>query len=130
MNKLILIPALLVAGCAAYADQPVQPSAEARERLDTALAGKVAGTPLACVRAQDLRGNRIIDERTIVFEGPGRTVYLNRLRTACAGMRPWHAIRRRTIGPSMCEGELVRAFNPAGGIEYSGCSLGEFVPYR
>lgn len=131
MKKLAFLPIALLAGCAVHADETVDATPGSEARLASALGGRVpAGPPVACVRQQDLSGNRIIDERTILFEGPGSTVYVNRTRSACAGMREWHALRLRTIGTQMCEGELVVAFDANSGIEYGGCSLGQFQPYR
>lgn len=130
MKTLWLIPILLLSGCMAQADESLGPD-PAPDRLAAALADRVpAGDPIACVRQRDLRGNTIIDEGTILFDGPGDMVYLNRTRSVCAGMRPWHALRFRTVGTQMCEGELIVAFDPASGMEYGGCTLGRFQPYR
>ncbi len=130
MKRLYLVPLLLVSGCAMRGDAAVEPTPEARDRLASALEGRVADPPVACVRRADVRGNRIIDSRTILFDGPGSIVYLNRTRNSCAGIRDWHALRFRRMGTQMCEGDLVVAFAPTTGIEYGGCTLGEFEPYR
>jgi hypothetical protein len=117
------------AGCA-MAPPVAERSAEAQQRLAEQLADRVAEPSVACVMQRDLRGNTPIDERTILFNGPGSLVYVNELRTPCAGLRPWHALRIRTTGTNLCEGELVVAFDPTSGVEYGGCSLGRFTPYR
>lgn len=130
MNKLVLIPIVLFAACTVAAGESVEATPEAQDRLATALAGRTAGPSVSCVRTQDVRGNRIIDERTILFEGRGSTDYLNRTAGACAGMREWHALRLRTVGTQMCQGETVVAFDPTSGLERGGCALGEFTPYR
>lgn len=130
MNKLVLLPALTLAGCTAYdaPPEPIGPEAEMRlaERLD----GRVPGPPQACVMQRQLEGNTPVDEGTILFRGQGDTLWLNRLRSPCAGMRPWHAIRVRTVGTQLCEGEIIVAYDPASGTERGSCTLGEFVPYR
>jgi hypothetical protein len=138
MNRRILLPlaaaAAAAAGCAPMDTVAGPQAGAAAERAQATLAerlsGRTAGQPVACVRSQDLRGNTPIDERTILFQGPGDTLYVNRTATACAGIRPWHAIRTRTVGTQMCEGELIVAFDPASGVEYGGCTLGRFEPWR
>ena len=125
------LPLAALAACTmATGSDSVAMTADAQARLDEALAGRTAEAPVACVQRRDLRGNRAIDERTILFEGTGNLVFVNRTRNACAGVRPWHALRMRTLGTSLCENDLVVAFDPTSGIEYGGCSLGEFTPYR
>ena len=131
MKRLFLCPALLLVACTAHSDEPFHSSPQAQDRLAAALEGRVpAGPPLSCVPQRDVRGNDIIDDRTILFEGPGNTVYVNRTRTSCGGVRPWHALRLRTVGSQMCENDLVVAFDPTSGTEYGGCALGRFEPYR
>ena len=107
----------------------VEATPEAGDRLAAALDGRVAGPAVDCVRRQDVRGQRIIDERTIVF-GSGSTVYLNRTRGQCDGMREYNAIRMQSSGSRMCDGELITIFDPTSGTHYGACALGDFVPYR
>ena len=130
MRSLVAIPLALLAACSASVGPEVQSSPESEARLQEALAGRVAGSPVACLQQRDIRGRRAIDEQTILFDGPGSVVYVNRARNACAGLRPWHALRTRTLGTSVCEGDLVVPFDPNSGIEYGGCTLGQFTPYR
>jgi hypothetical protein len=30
----------------------------------------------------------------------------------------------------LCRGDIVTVFDPISGVEFGGCSLGEFTPYR
>lgn len=130
MRSLVAVPFALLAACTASMGPEVESSPEAEARLQEALAGRTAGPPVACVQQREIRGRRSIDEQTILFEATGSTVYVNRTRNACAGMRSWHALRTRTLGTSLCEGDLVVPFDSTSGIEYGGCTLGEFIPYR
>jgi hypothetical protein len=133
--KLIILPiaaAAALGGCA-MSDGPettAATSAEDGRALAEALGDRVAGPAQQCVQRNTLRGNRGYGERTIVFEGPGSTLYVNRTRSACPRLQPWNAIRIQTMGNSLCSNELVQVFDPATGTEYGGCSLGEFTPYR
>ena len=130
MRNLHVLSLALMAACTASAGAEVQSSPEAGTRLQEAIAGRNAEAPVACVRQRDIRGRRIIDEGTIVFQGVGNLVYVNRTRHACAGLRSWHALRTRTLGTQLCQGDLVIGFDPTNGTEYGGCTLGEFTPYR
>ncbi|MDQ8756993.1 hypothetical protein RCO27_12215 [Sphingosinicella sp. LHD-64] len=129
MKALIAIAAAGLAGTVAFA-AGVHRDADPERRLATALEGRVAEPPVACVMSRQLRGNTPIDESTILFQGIGGRVYVNRTRNACAGLRSWHALRSRRLGTSLCEGDLVVAFDPTSGVERGGCTLGEFEPYR
>jgi hypothetical protein len=126
--------AALVAGCANDADLAAGESALMNAvdgaELAEAVAGRTAGPPRSCVRLQDVRNTRSAGRDTILFDGPGGVVYVNRTRSSCPDIRPWHAIRHRTVGTNLCANELIRVFDPNSGIEYGGCSLGEFVPWR
>ena len=132
---ILLGAAALAGGCVnesaelAAAERTVMNVAEGAE-LDEALAGRTAGSPVACVRQQDLRNTRAIGSGTILFDGPGNTVWVNRTRSSCPRIEPWHAIRHQTINTAMCSGELIRVFDPQTGVEYGGCSLGDFTPWR
>ena len=130
MRLAILLAGAVLASCSVTAGQPVKTSAADAAALDDALAGRVAGEPRSCVRQQDVRNSRSAGGDTILFDGPGGVVYANRTSGSCPRILPWHALSHRTSGTNMCAGELIRVFDPQSGVEYGGCSLGAFVPYR
>ncbi|MDP8995169.1 MAG: hypothetical protein M3N07_09360 [Pseudomonadota bacterium] len=131
MNKLLLLPLAALAGaCTVAVPGPAPVAAGDDSSLAEALAGRTAGDPVSCVRQRDLRNSRAYGDGTILFDGPGSTVYVNNTRDSCPTIRPWHAIRYRTIGTNVCAGELIRVLDPQTGVEYGGCTLGEFTPYR
>ena len=129
MKTILLFAVVALASCAVSRDGPVPSDPDGDALLADALAGRIAGAPVACVRARDVRNTRSAGGNTILYDGPGRTLWVNHARGSCPRILPWHAIRHRTIGTSLCTGELIRVFDPQSGIEYGGCSLGEFVPY-
>jgi hypothetical protein len=135
MRTLILFgAAALAAGCVGDADVDAgrSPTMNAAEdaALSAGLEGRTAGPPRSCIRLQDVRNTRSAGRDTILFDGAGDVVYVNRARSSCPDIKTWHAIRHRTIGTNICSGELIRVFDPNSGIEYGGCALGEFVPWR
>lgn len=131
MRTTMLLPLAALSACTMYAGDRETAAASADEAAATdALAGRSAGTPVSCVRQQDVRNSRSAGGNAILFDGPGGTVYLNRASGTCPVIQPWHAIRLQTSHTNMCAGELIRVFDPQTGVEYGGCTLGEFVPYR
>jgi hypothetical protein len=118
----------LVAGC--MAQEPVELTADAQAELARELAGRVAGDPVPCLNQRDIRGNRSVGEAVLLFDGPGDLVYVNRPAGGCPSLDHGRALSTRTMGTRLCRGDLARVFDPTSGIEYGGCSLGDFVPYR
>lgn len=133
MKAAITIPlsALLVAGWTAQASEPEPASAEAQAKLARETAGFVpAGPPVDCVRMKDLEDNHGVDQRTIVFEARGSRLYVNHTRNTCPELKNTRVLRIRTTQTQLCSGELATVFDPSTGVEYGGCALGDFTPYR
>lgn len=132
MKQILLIMTAALAGCTMAGDEQAESirAADDRRALADRLAGRVAGPAQSCVPLRTLRGNRGYGEDTIVFEGAGRTLYVNKTRSPCPRLDPWNAIRIRTIGSSLCANEPIHVFDPTTGTEFGSCSLGEFTPYR
>lgn len=128
----ILMFAASVAGlCAcATASEPVQRAAEAQQRYDSLLAGKVAGEPVRCLplfRSQDMVA---IDENTVLFRD-GRTIYVNRPLGSCYGLgRSNRALVTRSFTSNLCRGDIARVVDPTTGVHSGSCALGDFVPYK
>ena len=128
---IIPLAALLAGGCTAQAHQERPASNELEAEFMRALEGYVAMSgPVDCVRLRDLVENRGLDERTILFEARGDLVYVNHTRNACPDLRPPRALRFRSTESQLCSGELATVFDPSTGVEYGGCALGDFTPYR
>ena len=128
MKAMFPIAAVILAGCATEAAEgPLSEEA----KLAEALAGYTAGEPQSCVNLRDLRGNRGYGEDAILFEGPtNSTLYLNRPPAGCPELSGSRALRIETTMTRLCRMDIVTVFDPATGIPYGSCSLGDFVPYR
>ena len=123
----LLFLAGLAAGCAMQ--EPVERAGPDESAIAEAVRGRTAGPPVACVTQVGLRNTRTV-AGAILFEGPGDVVYVNRGPGGCQALAFGRAIRTRNPTGSLCAGDIVTAFEPVSGVEYGGCSLGEFVPYR
>lgn len=118
----------LMAGC--MEREPVELTADAQAELARELEGRVAGDPQACVQQRDIRGNRSVGEGVLLFDGPSGTIFVNRPAGGCPSLDHGRALSTRTMGTRLCRGDIARVFDPTSGIEFGGCALGDFVPYR
>ena len=118
---------LLAAGCTMA--EPVERSGPVPAAVAAAMEGRVAGPPVACVDQRGLRGNRAI-AGAMLFEGPGDVVYVNQGIGGCQALAHGRAMRTSNPVGRLCRGDLVTAFDPVSGVEFGGCTLGDFVPYR
>ena len=117
---------LLLAGCAREAPE----SAGGESVLARELAGLSAGPPRTCVSASSATQNLVaIDENTII-QREGRTVWVNRLRARCPGLRPPVTVIVQTHGSQHCRGDHIRALEFGGSIPGPTCFLGDWTPYR
>lgn len=124
---LTLLAALSVAACAA---EPVDaPRADDGDRLGRALAGRSPGPTVDCVAHRDLGSSRAAGD-AILFNGRGSTLYLNRPAGGCEALRDGNAIVTRTSASRLCRGDIVTILDPVSRVEYGGCALGDFTPYR
>ena len=121
-----LAAAACFSGCA-----PQEPLVDAPPgpALAEALAGRTAGTPVPCVSQRDLRSNRSVGD-AILFDGPGDLVYVNRPAGGCPSLDFGRTLITRTTSSRLCRGDIATVADPVSGVEYGGCALGDFVPYR
>jgi hypothetical protein len=132
----MLLAIVVAAGCThgGRPDTGVRDQARATEneaKLAAALSGRIAGPAQDCVNERDLRGNESYGAQVILFRGQtDDLVYVNRPSAPCPGLDSGGAVRVRTPAARLCRGDIATVFDPVSGIEWGGCSLGEFKPYR
>jgi hypothetical protein len=130
MRKIILSAAIAsLAACTMTGDKPARASADEETRLAAMTAGLVPGRPQQCVQRNLLQGNRG-GENYIVFDGPGRSLYVNRTRGECPRITDWNTVTVRSSGSSMCAMDVIHVVDLQTGVDYGACSLGDFIPYR
>ena len=131
-HLLLLASVCLAAGCTT--DDPndrVDMRADDEASLASQLRGyEPAGPPVQCVNSRDLMGNRSAGETAIVFSGRGGRLWVNRPAAGCPDLKSFRALRTRTPGTRLCRGDIATVFDPLSRVEYGGCGLGEFEPYR
>ena len=127
MKPGLVILSIIALGCAAQ--EPVVRAGPQSGAIALAMKGRTAGTPVACISKIGLRNTRTI-AGAMLFEGPGTVVYVNEGIAGCQALGLGRAIRTGSATGRLCRGDIVTAFEPVSGVEYGGCQLGDFVPYR
>ena len=128
---LLLASACLAAGCTTDTDERVDMRADDEASLAFQLRGyEPDGPPVQCVNTRDLKGNRSAGETAIVFSGVGGRKWVNRPPAGCPSLGSSRALRTTTPGSRLCRGDIATVFDPVARIEYGGCGLGDFKPYR
>jgi hypothetical protein len=133
MKNIIALAAFaLAAGCVAQsAEETAEMQADSEAKLAAELRGyEQSGPALSCVNQRDLGGNRSVGEDAIIFGGRGSTLYVNRPAGGCPELDFGRALVVRTTGSQLCRGEIVTVLDPVSGMEFGGCGLGEFTPYK
>jgi hypothetical protein len=130
--SLLLASVCLAAGCTT--DDPGE-RADMRASDEADLAVQLrglepAGPPVSCVNMRDLKGNRSAGETAIVFSGLGGRKWVNRPAAGCPDLNFGRALKTRTTSTRLCRGDIATVFDPVSRIDYSGCGLGDFEPYR
>ena len=122
--RIMLIPlaALGLLGAAA-------PAAPRQDELASALAGRVAGTPVDCVEKSRLDGPQVIDQKTLIYHESGRRIWRNDLIGTCPGLQPTDTLIIDIYGGQLCRNDHFRALTPGLTIPSPYCRLGKFTPY-
>lgn len=123
--SLLIGTALLAGTMAAEARTRLTPE----QRLDKAVAGRIAGKPVNCIYSRDIRSTEILDGIGIVYTTNGGTVYVNRLRGSASFLDSDDILVTRTFGSQLCSIDIVQLVDRNGRFPKGSVSLGEFVPY-
>lgn len=129
----ILLPTLLLLGACTPTARELQAQADrdagARAALDRELAGLTPGRPLSCIEQTRVRNSRGFGD-TIVYQGPGRTRYVNHTSGGCEQYSNNDAfIVTRTPSTSLCRGDIATVVDRSSRQQVGACSFGDFVPY-
>ncbi len=106
-------------------------AAEDEAALATALVGREAGLPQDCVAELDLGTQKAYGRNVIVFAGRNGddVLWVNRTLSACPDLTG-RSLKTRVPATRLCRGDNVIVYEPASGIDFGSCSLGQFTPYR
>jgi hypothetical protein len=132
----MLIPALISLGATACTASDVESTAapltsKQAALLESSLKGRTAGKPVSCVSSSSTDSLIRVSDSIVLSRGPGSTVYVNNLRSACPGLaRDNDIMVIETHGSGYCQGDLIRLVDRSSGMQGPVCSFGDFTPYR
>jgi len=126
-----LISVAALTGCSTAPPQ-ARYNAEGEAKLQTLLAGKVAGKPQDCLptfRTQDMVR---IDDDTVLFRDGANRIYRNELNGSCNGLgSQFYTLVTNSVGGGgrLCRGDIARVVDSSSGMFVGSCVIGSFVPY-
>lgn len=124
MKAALLVPLLVLAGCAAPGATGGQ--SDAAELAD-ALKGRTAGTPQRCINASNLDAPRIIGE-TLVYRQGGR-LWTTRAEDGCPSLAGDPLLIVEVYGSNLCRNDRFRTVPRGASIPGPYCRFGDFVPH-
>lgn len=122
--RLLIIPALLIGGCA-----PVQPRDEPDVELARLVQGRAAGETRTCVPISEVQSLTVVDSRTLIYDR-GDTIWVNRLRAECPGLDTSATLIVEPSTGQYCRGDRFRELEWSAAIPGPYCFLGDFTAYR
>ncbi|HEX7740815.1 MAG TPA: hypothetical protein VF442_00040 [Sphingobium sp.] len=128
MRMSLLLAPLLLAGCAG--GEPPRLTERQIGKLETALAGKVAGEPVSCISRRPQSSLTAISDSVLLYRVSGNLVYRNDLIGSCAGLNRGDTLIVQTWGSQYCRGDMARSADLVTGMVTGSCALGSFTPYR
>ena len=120
---MMLLGAATVAGCAPNAVPGASADALGRE-----LAGRTQGATTSCVSTFGNQNLRVVNPGTVAY-GDGKTIYINRLMSACPALNQFNTIIVERTGGEYCRGDHIRGLEPGAIIPGPVCILGDWTAY-
>ena len=93
------------------------------------LAGRTAGTPVACLTDFNVTGPTVVDRNTILYNAGSRRTWVVHPQGSCPALRPFTTLIVEKWGSQSCAGDRFRVLDPGTTIPSPYCRFGKFVPY-
>jgi hypothetical protein len=116
---------LVLAGL--IAASPAVAATGGQAKLEKALAGKVAGKPVDCIRPDLSARPEIYDSAGIIYRD-ARITYVARMQGACPALREDRTVVVRGVGGQICRNDPVRIVESTGST-FGFCTFAGFTPY-
>ena len=101
-------------------------------RLEKALAGKVAGKAVSCIRLRNAQGTESFDndKGTILFTVSRKLVYRTDTHGSCRYIGNTNALITHSFsGGELCRGDIATSTDLTAGVSTGSCAMNDFVPY-
>lgn len=129
MRRWIGLVPLMLAACSGSYEPPKLTERQASE-LERALAGKVAGEKVSCIRREPQANLTAISGNVLLYRVSRRLIYRNDLIGNCSGLSRGDTLVVQTFGSQYCRGDMARSADLVSGMVTGACALGDFTPYR
>ena len=129
MNRLLILPAIVLIGGTATAAMQSSAVARADRELAAELKDRTPGAPVDCIHASSVSGPQIIDHNTVLYR-EGRTVWRGELASECRGLESGNTLVIEVNGGQICKNDQFRVIEPGMSIPGPYCRFGKFTPYR
>lgn len=117
----LIFAAALAAGAAVPSGAAAKPAPAAPPQI--------IGEPIDCLRLQNIRQTRVIDDRTIDFIMRGGAVYRNNLPNNCPQLGFERSFSYSTSIAQLCSVDIITVVQQGGGLRRgASCGLGKFTP--
>ncbi len=125
-----LMAGVVLASCTAVPPAPTR-TAEAQQRYEALVAGKVPQAPLSCLPSYRANDMIRIDDDTVVFRDGSRRVYVSHMNGPCSGLASNNTalVTHEYTSPGPCSGDIARVVDTSARMTVGSCAWGEFVPY-
>jgi len=105
----------------ALAAEPAAPAPDAKKE------NKLPEGALRCVSLHQIRGTRVVDAQTILFEMGGKKTLANRLPRKCPGLAFEKRFAYKTSLNQLCNTDVITVITSIGAG--ASCGLGYFEPW-
>jgi hypothetical protein len=99
------------------------------QKLEKALAGRVAGKPQSCLSLRDVHGTERLGDTILYKTASRRTIYRMDTAGGCDSNSSDAIITRTFGGDRLCQGDIIRTADLISGFQSGSCAAAKFVPY-
>ena len=126
MRKLVLLA--VATALTGSSSPPPARTPEAQAKLDTFLAGRVAGERKTCLEVRRTNSPVGIDDYTLLFRD-GPRIWRNDIQAGfqCGKLDRQSEVVTESVANRLCSGDKLVILN--NGTAIGACELGDFVPY-
>lgn len=131
MRKMTMIAATAAAVAGCTQAPPVSQGAQANQRLQALLAGKVAQAPRDCIPATQAGSPSIVTPDAVAFTVNPGLVYVSSVTgSGCEdASNQTYTLVTRSNGPGLCSGDRLEIHDPHTRVLVGACTLSQFTPY-
>jgi hypothetical protein len=89
----------------------------------------VTGPPVSCINLRNIRGTKVIDDKTIDFHMAGKKVFRNTLPNRCPQLGFERAFAYQTSISQLCSVDIITVIvQGSPSMRGATCGLGQFTP--